>query len=167
MVVESGRAGLSVTNYWEVLAQLSLGCAKTYIHRFIHSDLFFFRHNLSRPKQIGAGSTGAGEMVVSSAPAVCLQARGRYLPLMLANERPKWSYYCSSHSAPYTSGRNTAKWRPWLFWEQQGSLLNVPHPSLQHESCFFFFFPSAGLPVSSVSAVPCCPFDLRIAKSTN
>lgn len=58
---------------------------------------------------------------------------------MLANERPKWSYYSSSHSTHYTSGRNTAKQRPWLFWEQQRSLLNVPHPSLQHASVFFFF----------------------------
>lgn len=27
------------------------------------------------------------------------------------------------------------------------------------------FFPSAELPASSVSTVPCCPFDLRIAKN--
>lgn len=31
----------------------------------------------------------------------------RYLLLMLSNERPKWSYYSSSHSSCYTSGRNT------------------------------------------------------------
>lgn len=95
-------------------------------------------------------------MFVSSASAVHLQACGRYLPLMLANERPKWSYYSNSHSAHYTSGRSTAKWRPWLFWEQRGSLLNVPHPSLQHESESFFFSSSAV--TTSINSINCLLF---------
>lgn len=108
---------------------------------------FFSSSSLSR-------SIGTAKMVVSPASAVHLQACGRYLPLMLANERPKWSYHSSSHSAHYTSGRTTAKWRPWLFWEQLGSLFNVPHPSLQHES--FFFSSSAVTP--SINSINCLLF---------
>lgn len=68
-----------------------------------------------------------------------LQACRRYFPLMLANERPKWSYYSSSHSSRYTSGKNTRQNRDpdcsGSSSAHYSTCLALPH---LHGTCFLF-----------------------------
>lgn len=56
---------------------------------------------------------------------------------MFTNERPKWSYYSSSHSSCYTSGRNT-----WQNGDSDCSGSNSTHYStllaLPHHTLFLF-----------------------------